>query len=103
MRVNNSDFIHSFVSILNNVFNTNITFDGNCVKLDLKLLSIFCQVFYVWFDAPIGYISMTACYTDEWQRWWKNPEQVSKLVYHHWFTIREITSLLSGFYTKYSL
>jgi len=34
------------------------------------------QVFYVWFDAPIGYISITANYTDEWEKWWKNPEQV---------------------------
>ena len=34
------------------------------------------QVFYVWFDAPIGYLSITACYTEEWERWWKNREQV---------------------------
>ncbi|TVU30964.1 hypothetical protein EJB05_22623, partial [Eragrostis curvula] len=34
------------------------------------------QVFYVWFDAPIGYISITACYTPEWEKWWKNPENV---------------------------
>ncbi|UCF99925.1 MAG: methionine--tRNA ligase [Spirochaetaceae bacterium] len=37
------------------------------------------KVFYVWFDAPIGYISITANLTDQWQRWWKNPEEV-KLV-----------------------
>ena len=29
------------------------------------------KVFYVWFDAPIGYISITASYTPEWERWWK--------------------------------
>lgn len=34
------------------------------------------KVFYVWFDAPIGYISITANYTDQWQKWWKNPENV---------------------------
>jgi hypothetical protein len=34
------------------------------------------QVFYVWFDAPIGYISMTACYTPEWRQWWCNPDNV---------------------------
>lgn len=34
------------------------------------------KVFYVWFDAPIGYISITACYTPEWEKWWKNPEDV---------------------------
>jgi len=33
-------------------------------------------VFYVWFDAPIGYISITANYTEQWEKWWKNPEQV---------------------------
>jgi methionyl-tRNA synthetase len=25
------------------------------------------KVFYVWFDAPIGYISITANYTDNWK------------------------------------
>ncbi|XP_052211175.1 probable methionine--tRNA ligase [Diospyros lotus] len=34
------------------------------------------KVFYVWFDAPIGYISITSCYTPEWEKWWKNPENV---------------------------
>ncbi|GAB2295690.1 hypothetical protein Dimus_029844 [Dionaea muscipula] len=34
------------------------------------------KVFYVWFDAPIGYVSITACYTPDWEQWWKNPENV---------------------------
>ncbi|CAA3009146.1 probable methionine--tRNA ligase [Olea europaea subsp. europaea] len=34
------------------------------------------KVFYVWFDAPIGYVSITSCYTPEWEKWWKNPEDV---------------------------
>eukprot|EP00268_Persea_americana_P037480 TRINITY_DN3710_c0_g1_i12.p1 TRINITY_DN3710_c0_g1~~TRINITY_DN3710_c0_g1_i12.p1 ORF type:complete len:749 (+),score=126.31 TRINITY_DN3710_c0_g1_i12:1066-3312(+) len=34
------------------------------------------KVFYVWFDAPIGYISITSCYTPDWEKWWKNPENV---------------------------
>ncbi|PQQ21617.1 putative methionine--tRNA ligase isoform X1 [Prunus yedoensis var. nudiflora] len=34
------------------------------------------KVFYVWFDAPIGYVSITKCYTDDWEQWWKNPENV---------------------------
>ena len=34
------------------------------------------KVFYVWFDAPIGYISITATHTDDWEQWWKNPEEV---------------------------
>ncbi len=33
--------------------------------------------FYVWFEAPIGYISITANYTDEWEEWWKNPGNVA--------------------------
>jgi methionyl-tRNA synthetase len=34
------------------------------------------KVFYVWFDAPIGYISITATLTDQWEQWWKNPGEV---------------------------
>lgn len=34
------------------------------------------KVFYVWFDACIGYVSITACYTKEWRQWWHNPEKV---------------------------
>ena len=37
------------------------------------------KVFYVWFDAPIGYISITSGYTPEWRQWWCNPDNV-KLV-----------------------
>ena len=32
------------------------------------------KVFYVWFDAPIGYISITANLTDNWEYWWRDPE-----------------------------
>ena len=31
---------------------------------------------YYQFDAPIGYPSITANYTTEWQQWWFNPENV---------------------------
>ncbi len=35
------------------------------------------KVFYVWFDAPIGYLSITANFlNDDWEKWWKNPENV---------------------------
>ncbi|KAL8993549.1 MAG: hypothetical protein Q9188_007301 [Gyalolechia gomerana] len=34
------------------------------------------KVFYVWFDACIGYVSITANYTEDWERWWRNPENV---------------------------
>jgi methionyl-tRNA synthetase len=38
------------------------------------------KVLYVWFDAPIGYISNTKelC-PDDWEKWWKDPE--TKLVH----------------------
>ncbi len=33
------------------------------------------KVLYVWFDAPIGYISNTKeLYPDSWEKWWKDPE-----------------------------
>lgn len=35
------------------------------------------KVFYVWFDAPIGYISITANHLGEgYKSWWNNPENV---------------------------
>ncbi|KAL8932919.1 MAG: hypothetical protein Q9216_006611 [Gyalolechia sp. 2 TL-2023] len=34
------------------------------------------KVFYVWFDACIGYVSITANYTEDWERWWRDPENV---------------------------
>ncbi|NP_001079984.1 methionine--tRNA ligase, cytoplasmic [Xenopus laevis] len=53
-----------------------------CITRDLKwgtpvpLDGFRDKVFYVWFDAPIGYISITANYTDQWEKWWKSPQQV---------------------------
>ncbi|XP_067882600.1 methionine--tRNA ligase, cytoplasmic-like, partial [Heterodontus francisci] len=53
-----------------------------CITRDLKwgtpvpLEEFKDKVFYVWFDAPIGYISITADYTEHWEKWWKNPEEV---------------------------
>ncbi len=34
------------------------------------------KVFYVWFDAPIGYVSITADKYDNWKEWWMNPDNV---------------------------
>jgi methionyl-tRNA synthetase len=34
------------------------------------------KVMYVWFDACIGYVSITATYTEDWEKWWRNPEHV---------------------------
>ncbi|KAI8323309.1 methionyl-tRNA synthetase, partial [Martensiomyces pterosporus] len=53
-----------------------------CITRDLKwgvpvpLDGYESKVFYVWFDACIGYPSITANYTDEWESWWKNPDNV---------------------------
>lgn len=53
-----------------------------CITRDLKwgtpvpMEGFEDKVFYVWFDAPIGYISITAGYTPEWEAWWKNPKDV---------------------------
>lgn len=53
-----------------------------CITRDLKwgvpvpLEKFKEKVFYVWFDAPIGYVSITKSYTPEWEKWWKNPENV---------------------------
>ena len=32
------------------------------------------KVLYVWFDAPIGYISNTIDATPDWEKWWKDPQ-----------------------------
>jgi methionyl-tRNA synthetase len=32
------------------------------------------KVLYVWFDAPIGYISATRDLTKDWEKYWKDPE-----------------------------
>lgn len=32
------------------------------------------KVLYVWFDAPIGYISATREFTPDWEKYWKDPE-----------------------------
>lgn len=56
--------------------------EGRSITRDLKwgvpvpLEGFENKVFYVWFDACIGYPSITACYTDEWEKWWKNPDNV---------------------------
>ncbi|KAI0777085.1 methionyl-tRNA synthetase [Irpex lacteus] len=34
------------------------------------------KVLYVWFDAPLGYPSITANYTPEWKQWWFDNDNV---------------------------
>ncbi|KAL9643418.1 hypothetical protein ABK040_010033 [Willaertia magna] len=60
-----------------------------CITRDLKwgtpvpLDKFKDKVFYVWFDAPIGYISITASYFNElgnesvWEKWWKDTKNVT--------------------------
>lgn len=57
--------------------------EKRCITRDLKwgtpvpLEEFASKVFYVWFDAPIGYLSITkSLLGDDWIRWWKNPKQV---------------------------
>ncbi|MFC1741007.1 methionine--tRNA ligase [Nanoarchaeota archaeon] len=52
-----------------------------CVSRDLKwginipLEGYEDKVFYVWFDAPIGYISITKhAFPDTWEQWWKGDD-----------------------------
>jgi methionyl-tRNA synthetase len=53
-----------------------------CITRDLKwgtpvpLATYADKVLYVWFDACIGYVSITANYLDDWESWWRNPEDV---------------------------
>lgn len=53
-----------------------------CITRDLKwgtpvpLEGFTDKVFYVWFDAPIGYLSITANYTKDWKQWWHQPDLV---------------------------
>lgn len=59
---------------------------GRCITRDLKWGTPVPQkefkdkVFYVWFDAPIGYISITGNYlgaeNDDWKKWWQNKDDV---------------------------
>lgn len=61
-----------------------------CITRDLKwgvpvpLEGYTDKVFYVWFDAPIGYVSITAGYGDRhgdadlWRKWW-NPSEEAKV------------------------
>ncbi|ULT95454.1 hypothetical protein L3Y34_004291 [Caenorhabditis briggsae] len=57
--------------------------EPRCITRDLKwgtpvpLEGFEKKVFYVWFDAPIGYLSITKCVLgDDWTKWWKNPSNV---------------------------
>ena len=56
--------------------------EGRSITRDLKwgtpipLPGYEKKVLYVWFDACIGYPSITANYTKDWELWWRDPEHV---------------------------
>jgi methionyl-tRNA synthetase len=67
---------------------------ARCITRDLKwgtkvpLAGFEDKVFYVWFDAPIGYLSITANYTDKWRLWWQSPQNVClNLIIGFWIYI----------------
>lgn len=90
------DDLLAFVESRKNVWSSNaVNFtlawirDGlepRCITRDLKWgISVPLEgwehkVFYVWFDAPIGYISITQEFCEkkgtDWKKWWKNPDDV---------------------------
>ncbi|CAK1593122.1 unnamed protein product [Parnassius mnemosyne] len=39
------------------------------------------KVFYVWFDAPIGYLSITQCATKQYEKWWKPDKEYDVKLY----------------------
>lgn len=53
---------------------------ARCITRDLKwgipvpLPGFEQKVFYVWFDAVLGYISITKSYTEHWRKWWEKDE-----------------------------
>uniref|UniRef100_A0A803MGT3 methionine--tRNA ligase n=1 Tax=Chenopodium quinoa TaxID=63459 RepID=A0A803MGT3_CHEQI len=55
------------------------------------------KVMYVWFDAPLGYISITKCHTSEWELWWKNPQNVEL----HQFMGKDNVSFHSAHFPSY--
>ncbi|XP_072745898.1 methionine--tRNA ligase, cytoplasmic [Anoplolepis gracilipes] len=55
---------------------------SRCITRDLKwgipvpVEGFENKVFYVWFDAPFGYISITKRYTKEYKKWWQPPQDM---------------------------
>nr|CDS25457.2 methionyl tRNA synthetase cytoplasmic [Hymenolepis microstoma] len=62
-------------------------FKKRCITRDLKwgvpvpLTNFKDKVFYVWFDAPMGYMSITANYTKDWRQWWQPSEDLAPVEY----------------------
>lgn len=60
---------------------------SRCITRDLKwgipvpLKGFENKVFYVWFDAPIGYISITSKYTKDYLKWWQPEKDADVTLY----------------------
>ncbi|KAG4067422.1 hypothetical protein HA402_009659 [Bradysia odoriphaga] len=60
---------------------------SRCITRDLKwgipvpYKGFESKVFYVWFDAPIGYMSITNKYTNEWRQWWQPKDKNMNVEY----------------------
>ncbi|VEN61377.1 unnamed protein product [Callosobruchus maculatus] len=58
-----------------------------CITRDLKwgvpvpLDGYRNKVFYVWFDAPIGYMSISKAYTKDFEKWWRPSKDVEVKLY----------------------
>jgi methionyl-tRNA synthetase len=87
------EFINTVTSAENSHWSSNATaiskswiksgLEQRCITRDLKwgtpvpLEGFEDKVFYVWYDAPIGYLSITKTLLgDNWTKWWKNPDNV---------------------------
>ncbi len=67
-------------------------------------------VFYVWFDAPIGYVSSTKFITTEWEKYWKSEDsQIVHFIgkdisYHHYlFWPAMLMSINEGYNLPHSI
>lgn len=56
------------------------------------------KVFYVWFDAPWGYVSISQAATNDWASWWKNPD-----CYYTQFMAKDNVSFHSVFFPAQEL
>jgi len=82
---------------------------GRCITRDLKwgtpvplkgFEDIEDKVFYVWFDAPIGYLSITANYSNEhWEKWFKS----SKKIEYYQFMAKDNVPFHSVIFPSYLL
>ena len=56
------------------------------------------KVFYVWFDAPWGYVSISQAANKDWESWWKNPD-----CYYAQFMAKDNVSFHSVFFPAQEL